>query len=252
MYLDVLVMLNFGVDFFLLLATNDLCGYPLNIRRFILSAFLGGVYGGLCIVPGFFLLAGFWGRLLCLLLMSGIAFRFSKSAIRPTILFVFLTMALGGMAYGLGSHHIFMIIICAVMVALLSFWGFRGRVGDEYIPVRVFEEDGDFQFLALRDTGNTLTDPVSGEQVLVASANIGWKLLGVTKEELRNPISVMEKVSGGRLIPYQSVGVEGGLLLARRFEDVMIGNRRGSYVLAFVPHDLGKGEPYDALTGGTI
>lgn len=252
MYLDVLMLLNFGVDFFLLIAANKLCGYPQNVTRFVYAALLGGVYGGLCILPGFGMLAGFWGRLLFLLLMSGIAFGFSKSAMRPTILFVFLTMALGGVAYGFGSRHFFTIIFSAVGVAALCFWGFRGRAGDEYIPVRIRGKEGVLQFLALRDTGNTLTDPISGQQVLVASSSIGQQLLGITKEDLQDPVSTMEKIPGGRLIPYQSVGVEGGLLLARRFEDVMIGTRTGSCVVAFVPHQLGKGEPYDALTGGIV
>ena len=250
MYIDVLFLLNFGVDFLLLMAANKLCGYPFHVKRFACAGLLGGVYGGLCIVPGFYLLSGFLGRILCLLLISGIAFGFSKSSIRPSILFVFLTMALGGMAYGFGSRHFFAIIFSAISVAILCFIGFRGRTGTEYIPVCIHGEERGLQFLALRDTGNTLTDPISGQQVLVASSTLGRQLLGVTQEDLKDPVSAIEKVPGGRLIPYQSVGTEGGLLLARRFEDVTIGNCRGSCVVAFVPHELGKGEPYDALTGG--
>lgn len=252
MYIDVLMLLNFLVDFLLLIAANQLCGYPLNTKRLACAALLGGVYGGLCIIPGFCNLAVFPIRMLCLLMMSGIAFGFSKSAMRPTILFVFLTMALGGMAYGLGSRHFISIIFSAIGVALMCFWGFRGRAGGEYIPVRIQGSKGVIQFLALRDTGNTLTDPISGQQVLVASSNIGQKLLGVTEDDLLNPVFAIKKVSGGRLIPYQSVGMEGGMLLARRFEDVTIGKRRGSCVVAFVPHEIGKGEPYDALTGGMV
>ena len=252
MYIDVLILLNFGVDFFLLMATNRLCGYPLCVKRSFYAALIGGVYGGLCILPVFYWLAAFPCRLLCLLLISSVAFGCSITAVRPTVLFLLLTMALGGIAYGFGIRHFMMIIFSAALVGLLCYFGFRGRVGDEYVPVRICSEAGEMKFLALRDTGNTLTDPISGQQVLVASSRIGCKLLGVTEEELQNPVTAMEKVNRGRLIPYQSVGLEGGMLLARRFDDVMIGSRKGSCVIAFVPHELGKGEPYDALTGGML
>lgn len=250
MYIDVLILLNFLVDFFLLIAANKLCGHPMSVKRIIYASLLGGGYCGLCIIPGCGMLANFVVRLLCLLLMSGIAFGFAKTAIRPAILFVFLTMALGGMAYGFGNHHFFAIVSGAIFVVVLCSWGFKGRIGSEYIPVEIRYEGKRTNFLALHDTGNTLTDPISGQQVLVASSTIGQRLLGLTANDLQDPVSSVKKVTGGRLIPYQSVGTEGGLLLARRFENVAIGKHKGSYVLAFVPHELGNGKDYDALTGG--
>ena len=52
-YLDLAVILNFIVDFLLLLGTNRLAGFPLDARRCALAAALGGVYGGACLIPGF-------------------------------------------------------------------------------------------------------------------------------------------------------------------------------------------------------
>jgi stage II sporulation protein GA (sporulation sigma-E factor processing peptidase) len=250
MYMDVLMVLNFAVDLLLLIAANRLCGYPASVKRSVPAAVLGGVYGGVCAVPGLVFLGRFWGRVLCLLVMSGIAFGFCRNALRRTVLFVFLTMALGGVALGVNNRSFLGILLCAVVVAVMCLIGFHGKVGAEYIPVVIGQGKQTLRFFALRDTGNTLTDPVSGEQVLVASAELGKRLLGVSEAELQNPVEAMERLSGARLIPYHSVGREGGLLLARRFENVTIGSRKGSCLVAFVPHEIGKGEPYEALTGG--
>ena len=55
-----------------------------------------------------------------------------------------------------------------------------------------------------------------------------------------------------RLLPFQAVGRSSGLLPAKRFEDVKIGAWRGSCLVAFSPNEIGRGKPYEALTGGMI
>lgn len=250
MYIDILIVLNFIVDFLLIMATNRLCGYPTQWKRSILAAALGGVYGGVCVLPDYSWLGNFAGRFGCLCIISAIAFGVRKSAAQRSILFVFLTMALGGFALAFNKNGFWAILLCAAAVVLMCTIGFRGKVGMKYIPVSIRYDQGDVRFVALRDTGNTLTDPITGQQVLVASSTIAKKVLGISRSELENPIAYLNKVSGARLIPYHAVGTEGGMLLAKRFEDVTVGSWHGSCLIAFVPHELGKGECYEALTGG--
>jgi len=57
---------------------------------------------------------------------------------------------------------------------------------------------------------------------------------------------------GLRLIPYHSVGQGEGMLLAKRFEQVTVGKRTRSALVAFAPEGLGRGDVYQALTGGVI
>ena len=56
-YLDLVMGLNFLVDFLLLLGTNRLSGFPLRASRCALGALLGSVYSGACLLPA----SGFWG-----------------------------------------------------------------------------------------------------------------------------------------------------------------------------------------------
>ena len=76
--------------------------------------------------------------------------------------------------------------------------------------------------------------------------------LGLSPEQLQHPMEtlVFHPVSGLRLIPYRSVGNAGGFLLAKRFAEVTIGDRKQSARVAFAAEGLGKGACYQALTGG--
>ena len=52
-YLDVVMGINFLVDFLLLMGTNRLAGFPSDKKRLFLASFLGAVYSGVCLLPGF-------------------------------------------------------------------------------------------------------------------------------------------------------------------------------------------------------
>ena len=45
-YLDLVILLNFLVDYLLLLGTNRISGFPLTPGRTALAAVLGGIYFG--------------------------------------------------------------------------------------------------------------------------------------------------------------------------------------------------------------
>ena len=132
---------------------------------------------------------------------------------------------------------------------------FGGRVGGrEYVPVELTYGEKTVSIVALRDSGNTLRDPVSGEQVLVVSGEVAERLTGLTQDQLRAPLKTLMRrpVPGLRLIPYRAVGQAGDMLLAMRFDGVKIGNRTQSAVVAFAAEGLGRGDVYQALTGGVI
>lgn len=247
-YLDVLMVLNFLVDLLLLVGTNRLSGFPSGMKRCVIAAALGGVYGGVCVLPGFTFLSGTLWRVVSLALMAGIGFGFRRDALRRGILFVLLSMALGGVVVGLDSGSFWTLLVAAGAVCVMCLIGFRGKIGAQYVPVRV----GDCRFTALMDTGNTLTDPLTGQQILVVSVGIGQKLLNIGAEELSDPLKAMGRIPGLRLVPFHAVGRSGGVLPVKRFEDVQIGSWRGSCLVAFAPNEVGQGKPYEALTGGAL
>ena len=246
-YLDVLMVLNFLVDFCLLLGTNRLAGYPSEVKKSALAAALGGLYGGVCVLPGWQFLSGSFWRLTVLVLMAGIVFGWNGEALRRGIVFVLLTMALGGVAMGFSDGNFWTLSLSALAVGGMCVFGFRGHLGAEYLPV---ELEG-IRFTALRDTGNSLTDPITGQQVLVVSSQVAKQLLNLSERELANPCDALGKVESGRLIPYHAVG-KSGILLAKRYENVTIGKWKGSTLVGFSPSKIGQGKLYEALMGGAL
>ena len=254
-YVDVVIALNFLVDFLLLLGTNRLSGHPPGVLRSALGAVLGALYAAVCLLPGFRFLMNFFWRSASLSLMAVVAFGWSRSALRRGGLFLLLSFALGGAAAGIGSGGFFTLLPCALGIWLLCALGFgRGTAGREYVSMTIHGVNQPVSLIALRDTGNFLRDPVTGEQVTVVGPEQAARLTGLAPEQLRDPLQTIASapIPGLRLIPYHSVGQPGGLLLALRFRDVRIDGKRTEAVIAFAPWVFGKGECYQALTGGSV
>ena len=253
-YLDIVMLVNFLVDLLLLIAANRLCGYPLKLSRAVLSAGIGAVYAGMCILPGFRFLGNVFWRLVVLGLMGAVAFGWNRTILRRSVIFVFLSMALGGIALGLGNGGILALLAAAGGVCILCFVGFRGGASPkELVTVRLTYRGTTRELVALNDTGNALKDPITGQPVLVAGADVAKQMLGLTREQLLTPIETMaqSEISGLRLIPYRSVGNANGMMLAVRMDQVVIGRQQVSNLVAFAPQILGAGE-FQALAGGVL
>lgn len=243
-YLDLVMLLNFLVDYLLLLGTNRLAGFPARAWRCAGAALLGGIYSGACFLPGFRFLGNILWRGISLCLMGAIAFGLNSGTWKRIGLFLLMTMAMGGIALRLGRGDMVSVVLCAVLCLLLSVVSFGGQAGGrEYVPLQIAFGGKCANLIALKDTGNTLKDPLTGEPVLVISADVAGRLTGLTPQQLRQPLETLSSriVPGLRLIPYHSVGNQGGFLLAKRFEDVVIGGKRKSALVAFAAEGLGRG-----------
>lgn len=252
-YLDLVVILNFLVDFLLLMGTNRLAGDSMGPGRCALGGALGGIYAGMCLMPGFrFLGNGFW-RLIFLALMAALAFGPDFIALRKGILFLLLCLALGGIAEGLGDGSFGALVAGAGVITLLCALGFQGKLGRRYITMELALGERLCKIRALHDTGNTLRDPLTGESVLIAGPEAAAALLGLSSGQLVSPIDTAAQNPGAglRLIPYRAVGQSSGMLLAARVECRM-GNRREKRIVAFAPQEIGNGMEYNGLIGGMI
>lgn len=252
-YLDLVMILNFLVDFLLLLGTNRLSGFPMQPWRCSGGALVGAVYSGACLLPGFRFLGNLLWRCVSFSLIGLMAFGCNAGALKRGGVFLLLSMAMGGIALSVGRGDMISLLFCGLICLLLCMVSFGGQVGGrEYVPLKISYEGRDASLLALKDTGNTLKDPVTGEPVLIIAPEAASRLTGLTAEQLRNPLEtlMLPPVPGLRLVPYHAVGNAGGFLLAKRFADVKVGEKKQSALVAFASEGLGKGEIYQALTGG--
>ena len=242
-YLDAFMGLNFLVDLCLLLGVNRLAGHPPGLKRAAAAAALGGGYAGACLVPGWtFLANGLW-RAVSLTLMGWTAFGTGRSGWNRSVLFILLSMALGGLAVSVETGG-WGLALCAGLLGVLCRIGLQSR-GRRFVPLAVTYGGKTVRAMALLDTGNTLRDPITGETVTVLSPELG-EGLGIAPEVLREPGQVL--MPGIRLIPARTVG-GGGLLAAVRCQRVTVDGREGGTLVAFARENFGNGE-YQALTGG--
>ena len=129
LYLDAFVALNFLVDLCLLLGVNRLSGHPPGLSRAAAAAALGGGYAGACMLPGFAFLAGGLWRMVSLGLMGWTAFGPDRSGWSRSMLFILLSMALGGLAVSLNTGRLGL-PLCAGGLAALCRMGLRSRGGE--------------------------------------------------------------------------------------------------------------------------
>lgn len=250
--LNLLMLLNFAVDLFLLLGSCRLSGAVPKFLRCCAGAVLGAVYGRMCLVPGFSFLGNWLWRIVFLTLMIVISFGINRSAIRKGCLFVILSFAMYGVA-GFGKENVVTVLLCGAGAYLLCRIGLP-RAGDRIVPVELTLGDRKVKLNALVDTGNMLKDPVTGSQVLVLGAQLSQTILGLEQPMLSDPITAVERsqIKGLRLVPYSSIGKKAGLLLALAMDQVRINGKNAGRLVAFSPQVIGAGEDYQALTGGIV
>ena len=240
----VVLMMVFAVDMLLLVAAGQLLGASGKAIGLVVGAILDVLLVGFSFMPAFGFLSHFLWRLCSLLLTGLIAFGFSKAAAAKILLFTLLHLSLGRITAE--RQELFSMLLGAAGMGFACIAVGRNR---NLVPVELTYGTKTLQFKALRDTGNTLTDPITGKQVLIVGADVAEQLTGLTASMLKDPVGSIHAFPGLRLIPYQTVG-NTGFLLALKLNNVRIGNRQGSALIAFSPNLLGK--HYQALTGGCL
>lgn len=273
-YVDGVWFLNGFVDYLLLVVTGNLTACRRGRKRILLAGALGGIYGVLCLLPGWAFLGNFLWRMVVSFVLCAVAFGLGRFLLRQTAVLWLLTAAFGGIVmmltevfsapvamldgqvyYPVGVDTL--ILTAGGTYGLLS-WGL-GRFshqGGDLAEVEVTIWGKSLTFSALRDTGNTLRDPISGTPVMVAD----WNLLREVLPDIhhRDPEALMNEIRDKyprlhpRLIPYKAVGVPHGLLLGLKPQEVRINGNKESLMIAFSPVDVSDGGGYRALLGGEL
>ncbi len=249
------MVLNFTADLLLLYGTERILQIPGSWRRYLLAAVLGGVYGAGCCMPGFtFLANGFW-KILCTGCICLVAFGIGIATLRAGTMFFVLRIALESLASGwTGGVAWWILFSLAVFWILCALKPWSCQVNGTCLPVEITWGGKVVQVTALLDSGNMLKDPISGWPVLVADPTVARALLGISSEQLAQPLKTIMSgnIMGLRLIPYHSVGQAGGMLLGIRADQVVVDGKIKEMIVAFSPNPIGSGKQYSALAGGTV
>lgn len=274
-YLDGVFLINGFVDYLLLVVSGGLTARPIRRKRIALAGALGGGYGVVCLLPGWSFFGNLFWRIVLAGLLCLVAFGAERGLLRQVVVLFLLTAAFSGVVllltelfsapaafvgnrvyYPLGMETL--VLTAGGAYGVFS-WALSrmGHQGGDIVPVSLSINGKQLELTALRDTGNTLRDPITGEGVLVLSPELMKKLLPEVGQRLiLDPQGLMEGIGHTypalrpRLIPYKTVGVSHGMLVGLRPEEVRIHGKRESLLVAFSPVEISDGGGYRALLGG--
>lgn len=276
-YLDVLFAVNVVMDFATLSAAAHLAGITINRLRLLSAALAGGGYTLLAALFPF--LAYLPIRLLSGLGVCAIAFAGRGLFLRLCALYFLVTAAFAGVATALsavsgrrillGAGYYMAIPFRVLLLVLAVSYAVSGIVlrGDalhgmlrrEIETLQISFQTRQLEVRVLHDTGNTLTEPVSGRPAIVLNTACAARLLGVQQTILHGLTAdnaaetfaslPVELARSFGVLPYHAVGTQCGLLLYFRPDNVRRADGTAlRCVLAISPEPLGQGK-YDGLIG---
>ena len=277
-YLDVLVLLNFVVDYFILRGVDRLNRTGARLRRLLGGGLTAGMCSASIFLPGENPFLSTLYQLLIAVLVVWVTFGFGSPGrfLRLCGSFFGITLAYAGIMFALwliwkpkgmviqnGVVYFDispMILIVSSLIAYLLLLLLRRitsrtelRQKKVRLNIRLGEEQTSFD--ALVDTGHSLSDGLSNAPVVVAEYNSIYPIIPPECRRMYQDGNISDIpddfVSRFRMIPFTSIGGE-GMLPAFRPDEVTVleesaSRRVPSCVVAVLDRPLG--EEYHALVG---
>lgn len=230
-FIDVLFVINFLMDFFLLRLVNRLLHSSATLGRSLLGAVIGA--GGICLLaihPGSRMMNTILVHVVIntLMVRFGCNLRKIRSLCRGILILYAAGFLLGGAMLALRNHigtrGLRAVILSGSISYLFLSAGIRAytraeKEADRTYKVWLYANGKCKEGTALLDTGNNLTDPVSGKPVCIGQTGILEGLL--EKDTIRELELFREGRPGGsfgnlspRFIPFTSLGCSQGMVLA--------------------------------------
>ena len=268
-YLDSLFLLNLLADYLLCLCAGRLCGLRLRRWRYLAAALLGAAYAAAVYLPGLGFLALPAGRLGAGVGMGLLAFGRERQPLRCTGVLLLVGAAFGGALWavslaGGGDGTVgfaplspgTLMASFGLCYALLSLLLRARRLLTERkrVTVRLRFLGREAVFPALIDTGNALSDPITGRHVMVACPHALRPLFRENSAlfeqlppvELLEALGTVPELSGRfRLLPCSHLGGESLLPVFRPESLLLDGSAAEDLLVAISPQAAGDG--FEAL-----
>lgn len=247
-YLDVLVFLNTVITFLLLLASSRLMKIYPSAGRFTLASILGGLSSLIILAPDLGLILSVLTKLLFSLIIVVAAYNpKSFRAIAKetgyffTVSFIFAGIMLFAsslpgislVSYNNGAVYInfsfFSLVgacvICYAVVCILGKITKNKLTDTSVFNIEISHGGKVVNTSAILDTGNALTDPFTGESVIIADKFI---LSDILPENVKNYLNGTPDENGIKLIPCNTVSGS-SLLPCFKADKVIISDGKSSY-----------------------
>ena len=207
LYIDVLFLENFMMDSLLLLAVNRVLKCGRSYGRIFLGGALGSTLTCLVIAvpfPAVIKLVFFHIVINSLMITAGLKISSIVQFVKAFILLFLAAFVFGGILQAFRPYIRYAGLFYAAAVlcyfVFSKLWNVAAalfRKDRDILEVTVYTEQGGYLMRALLDTGNVLTDPVTGEPVCI-----------LDPDSARGMFESAEQMQGFRYIPYRCVGGE--------------------------------------------
>ncbi|HHW41539.1 MAG TPA: sigma-E processing peptidase SpoIIGA [Syntrophomonadaceae bacterium] len=255
-YVDILFIVNFVMDYIALWATARLSQIRCVPWRLATAACLGSCYSIFVLLPGLGFLTAFWVKFLVSLLMLVVAFIpfHIKKFGRVLLYFYLIAFTMGGTVLGfiylmsnfsinpsfsnLPIPYLWLALGLGIAI-LLGKWGVpslkKSFLRDLLrVPVIIKVGGRELKITGLVDTGNQLVDPLTGAPVVIVEHEVIAPYLPPNTRDLFGAGGELEvaKLSSSfredgevlpfRLIPFTTIGKHHGMLVGFKPEEITI------------------------------
>ena len=250
-YLDVLIFLNTIITFLLLLASSRLMKIYPSPGRFVIASVLGGISSLIILAPDLGFLLSLMTKLLFSLIIVISAYNpKSVSAIAKetgyffVVSFIFAGMmlfasSLPGISivnYNNGAAYInlsffSLIAACVICYGVTVILGkiTKNKAADTAVfNIEITSGEKTINCSAIIDTGNSLTDPFTGEGVIIGDK---FTLSAILPENIKIYLETGNSENAIRLIPCKTIAGS-ALLPCFRVEKIRINDKKFSYEIA--------------------
>lgn len=211
-YADILILLNFLVNYFLLLTVKSIINCNIKTYRIILAAALGGVSSLYIFIPSVTRAADFLYKLLICVLMAFIGFGYKNikkffkvilAVFGATCLYAGIMIAVwhifkpSGMVinnsvvyFNISPVFLIGFTVIFYLLFIIAFKIFsKASKTAERCKVTLFADEKSANFDAIVDTGNSLEDIFGKSEIIIADKSVFYLLFGdrniETDEELK-------------------------------------------------------------------
>lgn len=277
-YVDSLFLINLVINYIVLLVTAKICAAQAPRLRLLGAAALGAVYSVAVLLPLSMFVSGPVVKLAVGAVMVLTAFGGQPRLARLLLVFFAVSAAFGGAVFaaaflgGAGlngglftpiSLKLLMLSFAVGFVVLtLVFKRSARNKGGDVVTLKLRLGDREVSMRALRDTGNALTDPMTGRAVIIAGVSDLRPLFSqhvrktICELQMKDAVKVLEELASVdnsirfQLVPYSAVGVAGGMLLAFKPDGIVVdGKTKTGMLLALSPNSVSDSGTYSALLG---
>ncbi|MCI8344677.1 MAG: sigma-E processing peptidase SpoIIGA [Clostridia bacterium] len=290
-YLDVVLIENLCMNYIILFGTGYILKMKLKHIRLIASALLGGVYSILAYTNVLQIYSNIIAKILLSIVMVYIAYnpRNIKLLTKQIIIFYLTSFVFGGCSFALlyfvkpqdilmkngtyiGTYPLKIALLGGIVgftITVIAFKTVKYRLSknDMFCEIKIFFGQKSINAKAMIDTGNLLKDPITRIPVIVVEKDILYEIIpckildnleqivgGDIRENEIYEEEFVEYISKFRVIPFNSLGKQNGLLLGFKASKVITyidanEEELKNVIIGIYDKKLSKKDKYNALLG---